>query len=235
MRWFILLLFAGLAGQPVAQKVLYCIPGQGADARAFWKMDIEGYTIVPLQYLTPLASESLPQYARRMAVQIDTTRQFSILGVSLGGMIAVEMTDFLRPERTIIISSASNSGQLAGKYKLVRALKPYNYLSGKWVIAGAMIAQPVLEPVDAACRNFFRSMLLEKDPWFMEQASRMIAEWNRTETPPGIVHIHGRYDHTLPLKHINAHIVVNAGHMMVLQYPELVNGLVRWVLEEFGA
>jgi pimeloyl-ACP methyl ester carboxylesterase len=226
----VILLLIGLQSMAYAHPKLYCIPGQGADERAFALLKIDGFEVVALRYIEPIAGESLRAYATRMAEQIDPSQPFSLLGVSLGGMIAVEITDMLKPINTILISSAKHSDEIRGKYNLVRRMRSYRWVSGSFLIAGTLITQTIVEPVDAACRAFFRSMILRKSPFFMKEAARMVMEWDRTKSPEGIIHIHGSHDHTIPVAHVKADIVVNSGHMFILEQPEFASKLISAVL-----
>ena len=40
-------------------------------------------------------------YAKRMAGKINTEEEFGILGVSFGGLVAVEMSKILKPKMTV--------------------------------------------------------------------------------------------------------------------------------------
>jgi surfactin synthase thioesterase subunit len=66
-------------------------------------------------------------YAKKLSHQIDTTQPFILIGVSLGGMLATEMTDFIQPEKTIIISSAKNKYELPHRYRF-QNIVPIYYL-----------------------------------------------------------------------------------------------------------
>jgi len=50
---------------------------------------------------TPTFKASLEEYTCTLSDQIDKTKPYILLGVSLGGMLATEMCDFREPEKTI--------------------------------------------------------------------------------------------------------------------------------------
>ena len=49
--------------------------------------------------------ETLELYCKNLSEQIDSTKPFSLVGLSFGGVIATEMSKFLKPVQTILISS----------------------------------------------------------------------------------------------------------------------------------
>ena len=63
---------------------IYLIPGQSADYRLFSNLSIDkSFEIKNIIYHTPDKNVTLPNYARQLANQIDTTIPYIIIGVSL--------------------------------------------------------------------------------------------------------------------------------------------------------
>ena len=70
----------------------YFIPGLAADKRVFRHIQLPGnFTPVFLEWIAPIKDETLPQYAYRLAEQIEINEPFIIIGLSFGGMLAVEI------------------------------------------------------------------------------------------------------------------------------------------------
>lgn len=201
-----------------AKPIVYLIPGQGADARLFNNLRIHpGFEVRPIKYFTPEKGTSLPEYARQLAAQIDTTRTFSLVGVSLGGMLATEMTDFLQPEQTIIISSAKTRHELPGQYRFQRRLPLYKLVGPRLAKWGALLLQPIVEPDRNQEKETFVQMLRDKDPHFLRRTIEMILRWERTTAPVGIYHLHGDRDRTIPIRNVAyTHHLPDGSHMMTL-------------------
>ena len=214
--------------QEIAKKKLYLIPGQGADGRLFKNLQLEDYDTTILEFIRPEKKEDMASYARRMASRIDTSKPFFLLGVSLGGMVAVEISKFLQPEKTIIISSIKGKREIPGRYKIFRKLPLHRLLGGRFYKWGTRIAQPMFEPLEAENKELFHAMVKAKDPKFMKRAIRCIVEWENEVIPENILHIHGTDDHTLPYKSVNADITIDGGtHMMVLRRGEEISGILK--------
>jgi pimeloyl-ACP methyl ester carboxylesterase len=201
----------------LAQKpTLYLMPGFGSDKRVLSNLDITAADTVHLHYLLPEVGESLSAYAQRMAQQIDTSGPVFILGVSFGGMIAVEMSKILHPKHIFLVASAKTQDELPLRYRFQRHVPVYKWLGGRYMIRRGATGAYLFE---ADMRNemvFFKSMLSQKDPRFMERAFGAIANWDNQTLPMcPYTHLHGRRDHTLPARRIKGATLVDGGHWMV--------------------
>lgn len=214
---------------------IYCFPGQGSDRRLFQALNVaRGYSMKVIEYGTPDAGMSMKDFARQLSSQIDTSKPYILMGVSLGGMICAELSEILNPEKTIIISSAKNRGELPMRYRFQRNIPLYKLFSGSVLLAGAKVMQPLVEPDRKHNKETFKSMLSSKDPVYMERTIDMLITWERTENSNNIYHIHGTRDHTLPIGKIKSptHVVENGSHMMTLTRAEEVSGILNSILEE---
>lgn len=213
---------------PVAKgqegPVIYLFPGQGADCRQFMDLDFPpAYDTVQLSYPIPDKRESLPDFAARFLPEIDTGREVILLGVSLGGMICTEIAHLIDAEKVIIISSAKNRHELPGTYTFQQKL-PINRLVPKRITkAGALLLQGIVEPDRKYNKPLFKDMLRQKDPRYLKRTVDMIINWEREVSAPGVVHIHGDGDNTIPIRNVKCdHVLKDGSHMMVLtRAPEI--------------
>ena len=59
----------------------------------------------------------------------------------------------------------------------------------------------------------------------------MIINWNRTEYPEQVVHIHGDKDHTIPIKNVQYNYLVKDGsHMMMVTRATEINRIIGEIL-----
>ena len=207
---------------------LYLIPGTGADHRLFDALDLAAYDTAHVRLPVAEWGETMAAYAARVArEQIDTTRPFALVGVSLGGMVATELAEQLSPEQVLIIASAKTRDELPAGYRLARYVPVYRVVGGRTMRFFTKLVQPVYEPMAAAQRALFVDMIYGKAPRFLQRAVGLMVNWERTEAPPGIVHLHGERDRTLPLKAVSPTLAVRGeGHMLTYSRPEVV----EWVL-----
>lgn len=211
-----------------SQKIVYLLPGQGGDERLFQHITIAGYEIRHIKLEVPKKDATLKEYAHALAAQIDTTKPFSLVGVSFGGMIAVEMSKFLNPEKVIIISSAKCASELPARYKVAGALRLNRIVSGKFLKRSANVARPLFEPDSRSESDVFTSMINDLDPVYLKRAVHCILNWKNTSYPENIIHIHGEKDHTIPIRNVQNPIVVkNGSHVMVLTEGAKISALIN--------
>ena len=230
---FLFLLFQGnVMSNHFPTQRIYLIPGQGADHRLFNNLEIEGkYEIVHIKYFTPKKHTSLSEYAKQLAVQIDTTQPFILIGVSLGGMLACEISKFTNPVKTIIISSAKSRKELPRQYTFQRKFPLYKIVGPRLAKAGAKILQPLVEPDRNKEKETFKNMLADKDPKFLRRSIEMILNWDRESNASDVIHIHGEKDNTIPLKNVNAdYVIADGSHMMTLTRGKEVGRIVSEIL-----
>lgn len=231
--YMLLTLFTAQTVSSQSKPVVYLIPGQGADHRLFNELQIdEAYEVRHIKYSTPEAEATMQSFAKKLAEQIDTNEKFILIGVSLGGMLATEMSQFLHPEKVIIISSAKSRKELPVRYRFQRALPFYKLVSPNMAQKGALFMQPIVEPDRDKHEEIFVSMLEDKDPLFLRRTIEMIIKWDRKTKPADITHIHGNNDHTIPIRNVNYNYIVEDGsHMMTLtrgaEISQLINGLLK--------
>ncbi|NOZ45809.1 MAG: alpha/beta hydrolase [Chlorobi bacterium] len=191
----------------------------------------EKYDTVHVKHLIPLKNETLKSYAKRFSLQIDTTQKFSVIGVSLGGMVATELADILNPEQVIIVSSAKCNTELPRRYTFMKRLPIYQIIPPLIYKLGSYIAQPVVEPDRKKEKEVFVAMLHDKNPVFLKRATKMIVNWKKEHYSHKITHIHGTNDHTLPYRNIKADFTVkNGSHMMMLTKSNEINALIINIL-----
>ncbi|MDW3191658.1 MAG: alpha/beta hydrolase [Cytophagales bacterium] len=233
-RIIFLWLFYSISSMTNAQENIpvYLIPGQGGDGRLFNNLTLpKGFEARHVVYERPEAGMSMQDYAKQLTRQIDTTNKFILLGVSLGGMLATEMSELVDAEKVIIISSAKGRHELPGRYTFQSKVPIYKLVSPKTAKFGAKLLQPIVEPDRQKEKETFKAMLRDKDAIFLRRTIEMIMHWDRTDAPKNIIHIHGNKDHTIPIRKVDYDILVPGGsHMITLTRGEEISQLVKEVL-----
>lgn len=214
---------------------IYFVPGQGADDRLFDSLKLhKSFEIRDIKYFTPSKNMTMSEFARQLATQIDTTKPFILIGVSLGGMLSTEMSDFLNPEEIILISSAKQHTELPKRYTFQQKIPIYKALPPRTIKAGAKIMQPIVEPDRNKQKTTFKSMLDRKDPKFLKRTIHMIINWERTAHRTDIIHIHGNNDKTIPIKNVNYdYLIENGSHMMALTRSQEISEIINSILLKY--
>lgn len=212
---------------------IYFLPGLGADHRLFNALSIQGHHLVYVTLPVPVRGQSMTSYAKEISKQIDTSGKFMLIGVSLGGMVACELASLINPHKVILISSARSRSEIPALYRLQARLKLNKIIPGWLIKYSAILLQGIYENDSWKDRKFFRSMILVKPSIYYKRTVDMIVNWDRTESRPDIIHIHGTGDRTLPFSLVKPHYVVKDGsHMMVYTRAKEINQILDQILTD---
>ncbi|HLZ86511.1 MAG TPA: alpha/beta hydrolase [Puia sp.] len=214
---------------------VYFISGIGADYRLFTHLRLpEGFEAAYVHWIPPAPNEKLADYAIRLTAQIDTTQPFALVGLSLGGIMSVEMAKHITPLCTILISSVPVSAHLPRFYRMagnlgLGKLIPASLLKAATTVKHSLMMRP------AANRQLMMSIIRDGDDTFIRWALTAVLEWENTRIPQPLYHIHGTRDEVFPI-HLTTptHTIRKAGHMFLLYRADTVNRILREILLPFS-
>jgi pimeloyl-ACP methyl ester carboxylesterase len=214
---------------------VYFTSGIGADYRLFTHLRLpEGFEAAYIHWIPPIDNESLAQYAARLSEQVDTSQPFILAGLSLGGIMSVEMAKRLQPQCTIIISSVPVSAHLPRFYRMAGQLG-----LGKWVPASLLKAATTVKHSlmmrPAANRQLMMDVIRSGDDRFIRWALNAVLEWDNADIPQPFFHLHGTRDEVFPIGLTKpTHIIRKGGHMFLLDRADTVNRILRDLLLPLG-
>ena len=200
------------------RKTVYFISGLGADRRAFRKLIFPpDFELVHLDWISSILNESLAAYAARLALRIDTSVPFYLVGLSFGGMLATEIAKKLNPVHTFLISSTTSYKGLPWYYRAAGKLRLQKLVPVSLLKKGNGIGLKLLGAKTQDEITLLKQLVTACDPYFMKWALTCILEWRNTERPVNLTHIHGTADNILPFRFTTKPdvIITGGGHFMV--------------------
>lgn len=214
------------------QKQLYLISGLGADERIFNNLRFPpAYQVHYLQWITPLPDEPIGQYAARMAQGIRADGPVTLLGVSFGGIMSLEIARHIPVAKNILVSSIKRTSEKPPYYNWVKRLGIHKLPDQLLYQRRNVIVKKFLDIETEAERALVNEYLAKKDYAYTRWAVNAILHWENEQVPEGLVHIHGDKDHPFPAKYLTpTHLVPNAGHFMVLNRADVINQILETVL-----
>jgi pimeloyl-ACP methyl ester carboxylesterase len=214
-----------------AHLKVYFISGIGADYRLFLHLHLpEGYEPAYIHWIPPIKKERLSDYAYRLTQQIDTTEPFILAGLSLGGIMAVEIAKRIPAVCTILISSVPISADLPKLYRVAGALQLGRLIPASLLKLAAIIKHSIWMRT-AAGRRLMRQVISAGDDRFIRWALNAVLKWKNTIIPQPLYHIHGSRDEVFPISLTTpTHIFPKGGHMFLITHPEAVDKFLREVL-----
>jgi len=209
---------------------VYFISGLGADKRVFKHILLPGgFEAVHLDWITPFKNESLRNYALRLAEKIETSSPFAIVGLSMGGMIASEISQQHKPMANIIISSVPVASQLPPYMKTSGKLKIHDMIPIS-LLKSAAIMKRLISVETAEDKLILKQMIEESDDSFIRWGMNAISTWQNEEAPSSYIHIHGKRDIILPVRYTKPHIVLKGGHFMIMNRSKEINKILEKTL-----
>jgi pimeloyl-ACP methyl ester carboxylesterase len=215
---------------------VYLISGQAADEKLFENLTFPSHvTIKHVHWIEPLRRETLFDYCKRLKEQIDNPGAFVLIGVSLGGIVSVELNKMLRPIETIIISSIAARRELRPLLKLVGFLQLHKIVPGrlyKWYT-------PLLNWYFGARtkreKELLRYYTKTTTAHYMKWAVNAILQWKNETRPANLFHIHGTRDRIFPHKRTEADVKIPGGtHLVVHNRPQEISKLLAERLNAIG-
>lgn len=194
---------------------IYCLSGLGADERIFRKLRIKGAKLIYIDWPKHNKNDSMSSYAAKISAMIDDENPV-LLGVSFGGMLAVEIAKQRHVKKAILVSSAKSEAEKPKPSGVIR-----------WFVTSGIVPafvyrwpHPALYFLfgteDEEERKLIRNIILDSNGKFVKWATATLLQWDNTIVPANVVHIHGKKDRLIPPGNIKAdYWIEDGGHMMV--------------------
>ncbi|MEO6723612.1 MAG: alpha/beta hydrolase [Ferruginibacter sp.] len=211
-------------------KTIYCISGLGADERAFSRLEIEGYSITCLPWLTPAPKETIGDYAKRMSDGIKDERPV-LMGLSFGGIMCIEIARQIPVEKVILISSIKCANELPGWMKaagMLRLNRIFPMRSNKFTEAIQNRNLGISTPEEKEMVSAYR---LNAPQEYVDWAINEILNWRNSWYPAKIYQVHGDADKLFPIRKVAAtHIIKGGGHFMIMNKATEVSAALQQIL-----
>jgi pimeloyl-ACP methyl ester carboxylesterase len=194
----------------------YLIPGLGADERVFRRLHLPGPATV-LRWLPPESpTEPLRQYAARLAEVVPLGQPCWLVGVSFGGLLALEVGRLRPLARVILVSSLANASQLPLLLKLGRATRLYRLVPFELLARLPRLVQWFFGARNGREYRLLAHILRDTSPSFARWATRQLLHWDSRGVPPAI-RVHGTHDRLLPAGRARIDYPLSgAGHFLIV-------------------
>jgi pimeloyl-ACP methyl ester carboxylesterase len=218
---------------------LVFFPGMAVDTRLYDPQRAAFPNLITPPWIPHIQGESMRQYASRYAKHLiatnalgDASAPLILGGVSMGGMMSLELSHHL-PTAAIILIGCCTSAQAVGPWML--ALESVSRpISAHVIGTGKAAASPFLgRGVPEEHRQTLITMLQDVPPDFLKWCARAIATWEGTTGTAPIHHIHGDHDWVIPHTRLTqppTRLVPKGAHVLNLSHPQEVNQFIAGVV-----
>lgn len=212
---------------------IYLIPGLGFDHRIFQNYTFDNFHY--LDWIEPQKGESIQKYASRLAVSIPDTGNNAIVGHSLGGILAQEISTFKPIQKLALISSIKSREELPRHFKAVKPLALHKLFTKGFTLRTVRFWGKKHDYVTPEEQMLFKDMIGKQSNLYLQWALRQLSIWTAPPLPEStqLFQIHGRLDKTFPAKLVYEpdRIIDEGGHFMVYKHSERISALISEALK----
>lgn len=212
---------------------IYYISGLGADERAFSKLDfVKKHSAKYIPWLLPIdKNERIENYAKRMAEFIKEPNPI-IIGLSFGGMIAMEIAKIIPIEKVILISSCKTKKELPTQIKLAGTLGLDSIAPTALIKKSKGIMHTFLGTKSEEEKQIADEFIDKIDEGYLAWSMKNISRWKNSEIATKTIHIHGNNDALLQSKFVKADYIIEDGnHFMIYNKAKMINPILNKILD----
>jgi pimeloyl-ACP methyl ester carboxylesterase len=228
-------LFRRLAAalSPSGRKTnVYFISGMCYNCSVFDNLRLpKGFRKVYLEWTIPDPDEPLSHYARQMARAIDPQKPFVLVGYSFGAVIMQEMSLFLKPQKSVVISSFKDKSEIPGLFRFVQKTHLAEWVPDEFFEQTEFITEAFNRTLFHATNAEMAQYMTVTDPVYVQWAVAQITGWVPENNSDRLYHIHGTEDQIFPYKQLTNVIPIPEGdHLMVVKMADQVSAVLDSIL-----
>ncbi len=198
---------------------VYLMPGLAASSRIFERISLDEslFEVVLLDWIAPLKNENIQSYCKRLIDQKIKHENPVLLGVSLGGILVQEIAEQILVRKIIIVSSIKTNKEMPLRMRWAKKTKLYKLLPTRIVRYFGLLSKLPLPSKIINRIKLYIKYLSVNDVVYLNWAIKQVINWNRLQSNPNVIHIHGTEDGVFPAQNISNFIPIKGGtHTMIL-------------------
>ncbi len=209
---------------------IYCLPGLGADHRLFSKLQLNA-KLIPITYIAAEVNDTAESYAAKLVDQIKEENPI-LMGVSLGGILAIEISKRMPIKKLILISTIKTKEELPPYFSLVDHLPFDISKTAAWFKNYGEWLKPFYNKISQEDMELFKSMLIKTPDSFINWGVGAVSHWQNKTIDADYIHIHGSLDLVFPTKWVNNYTEIKGGsHFMVVDKAMKISPIINQELE----
>lgn len=210
---------------------IFAISGLGADERVFDFLTLE-HELIHLPWIKPKSIENITDYSERLIdeYKLKQATDFGILGLSFGGLIAIEISKQINPKVTILISSIETRSDLGLTLRFASKLKLVNFIPKSWFKPPKRIAHFAF---GAKNKPLLNAIINDTDLHFTKWAVGVLINWQNKTTLKNLIRIGGTNDLLLPQKGEKILFIDKGTHFMIVDDANQVSAILNRELRNY--
>src|SRR5690606_7861952 len=157
-------------------KKVYIFSGLGVDKRVFQKIDFGNLDIEFIDWIEPQKDERIEHYAKRISKKINAENPI-LIGLSFGGIIAIEIAKTIAIDKLILIASAKTRKEIPTLYRILGKLNIHNFIPVPFLKSANCISNWFFGAQTPSDKILLQHILEETDNKFIYWAIDKVVTW----------------------------------------------------------
>lgn len=209
------------------KKAIFIFSGLGADERVFQKFDLSNFEVIYIKWIIPQTNETIEEYATRLVCQI-TDKNPILIGLSFGGIMAIEVSKQIETEKILLISSVKTRKEIPFYFRFAGKLRLHKLLPAKILKSANFMTKWFFGTSSKFDKEILQQILRETNPIFLKWAIDCLLHWSHDQAMENVFHLHGTKDRILLNRFLKCDLLVKGGgHLMVLNKATEVSEIIN--------
>ncbi|NQV52901.1 MAG: alpha/beta hydrolase [Flavobacteriales bacterium] len=211
---------------------VYFISGLGADETVFSRLQLkETIEIHHLPWLAPNENETMEAYALRMGQCIEDPQSAVLVGLSFGGIMAIEIAKRIPLKQVVLISSVKSKTEMPINLNLIGLLHLQKLLPASKLLHFKELTAWFFGVREGSDKEMLFDLLERSDERIVNWSADKVVSWDGDHNLSNISHIHGTADAVFPIRNVRPDKKVQGGpHFMVYTHPDEVSAWLNEVI-----
>lgn len=211
---------------------MYAIPGLSTDYRIFDKLKIGSLTVLP--WLLPEKEESIQEYGQRLGASIPEEEEITLVGFSLGGLLAQVLSQTKNVKQLILISTICHDMEKPFWFPFFKVFPVYKWVEGQsWRNNTFSYIAPLIGVHDKPFSSLMEEMIHDFPPSLRTWAIEQVLYWQGVPTLPPTLRLHGTKDQLFPANSIKSGEKIAGGdHFMLYLKADIISQHIRETLSK---
>src|SRR5690606_3395369 len=211
----------------IEMSKVYVFSGLGADKRVFDEINFGTLDVEFVDWIQPVGNESINEYAKRIAQKI-IAKEPILIGLSFGGIMAVEISKIVEVKKLILLASAKNQSELPKIYRVLGKLKLHKFMLSSVFKKQNIVTNWLFGAKTKENKILLKNILEDTDSRFLKWAMDEIVNWQNTTMPHNCIHIHGNKDRIIPIRNCQVdYLIDGGGHFMTINHAKEIETIIK--------
>lgn len=195
---------------------IYFLGGLGLDNSIINDLSLTGKELYFIDWEQPSPGDTLSSYSNKLISKYGIDSGSVVIGVSFGGLIALEIAKTILLKKVILVSSFRDPSDLPWFFKAAIKLRLYLLFPPHILKHFSFALNYFFSVKDDAEAAVLKQVIQKTDPVFLNWAIKNILRFAPSHELPKIIRIHGDEDRIIRIDEEDTdYVIQHGGHFMI--------------------